>query len=177
MYTPLEFDRARFGSFARTILQPAIYGEATPLTVSAMQCADPIPLAEVAQRSHEQVEIGWRWGPAWTTAWFHVTGQVPESMRAGCVALRFSSGTEAMVWRDGEPRRGLDRFRDRVVLFDSAKGGEAVDLRVEAACNHPFGITAFAWDPPETQDRWNSDKPGELQRCELAVFHEDVWRL
>jgi alpha-mannosidase len=177
MYTPLEFDRARFTSFSRTILQPAIYGDSQSLAVSAMQCANPIPYAEASERPHEAVEVGWRWGPAWTTAWFHVTGAVPETMRGACVALRFSSGTEAMVWRNGEPTRGLDRFRDLVVLLDSANGGEAIDLRVEAACNHPFGITSFAWDPPETQDRWNSDKPGELQRCELAVYHYDVWRL
>ncbi len=177
MYTPLEFDRARFGTFSRTILQPAIYGDSTSLVVSAMQCDQPIPHAEAAARPHEPVEIGWRWGPAWTTAWFHVTGEVPETMGGSCVALRFANGTEAMVWREGEPIRGLDRNRDRVVLYENAAGGETVDLRVEAACNHPFGITAFAWDPPETQDRWNSDKPGELQKCELAVYHHEVWRL
>lgn len=177
MLTELEFAVHRFATYAREVLKPAIYEARRELAAKVFQCSDPIGCSQAVQADYRPVEIGWRWGPAWSTAWFHITGSVPGSMAGRSVALRFSSGTEALWWRNGVPQRGFDRNRDSVILFEPAAGGEAVDLHIEAACNHPFGITAFAWDPPETQARWESETPGQLQRCELANYNHEVWRL
>ncbi|UCD74486.1 MAG: alpha-mannosidase [Phycisphaerales bacterium] len=177
MLTELEFAIHRFATYAREVLRPAIYESPHRLSVAALQRTDPIPPAEAVGAEYVPVDVGWRWGPAWSTAWFHVTGSVPKSMAGRTVALRFSSGTEALLWEGGAPRRGFDRNRDSVILFEPAAGGETIDLHIEAACNHPFGITSFTWDTPETQARWESDAPGELKRCELAIYHHDVWRL
>ena len=177
MLTELEFAIHRFATYAREVLRPAIYEPPHRLSVEAFQCADPIPLAEAIAAAYTPVDVGWRWGPAWSTAWFHVTGSVPKSMAGRTLALRFSSGTEALLWDKGGPRRGFDCNRDAVILFEPAAGGETIDLHIEAACNHPFGITSFTWDSPETQARWESDAPGELKRCELAIYNHNVWRL
>lgn len=177
MLTDLEFAIHRFAGYAKTVLAPAIYGARRPLDLAAFQCADPIPHAQAVRATYKPVEIGWRWGPAWSTAWFHLTGRVPSSMAGQTVALRFSSGTEALLWDDGVPRRGFDVNHDSFVLLERAAGDERIDLFIEAACNHPWGIGAFDWDPPGTQERWNSPAPGDLQYCELAVYNPTVWRL
>ena len=127
MLTELEFAIHRFATYAREVLQPAIYEPPHRLSVAAFQCADPIPLAEAIAAAHMPVDVGWRWGPAWSTAWFHVTGTVPEAMAGRTVALRFSSGTEALLWDNGAPRRGFDCNRDALILFEPAAGGETID--------------------------------------------------
>lgn len=173
-------DLAHIEEFCERVLDPAVYTDAAPLDVRVWQCAERLPYAELRRRNElefEPVQPGWRWGPKWSTAWFVVRGKVPVTMRGKRVVLRFSSGTEALLWLGGVPRQGFDANRDAADLFDPAKGGEEVDVLIEAACNHPLGVGSFFWDKPEVEARWSEEKPGRLERCELAVFHEDDWQL
>ncbi|MHC4948609.1 MAG: alpha-mannosidase [Planctomycetota bacterium] len=172
-----ELARHRLSAYAVEVLRPAVYGATAPLAVEAFQCAEPVPHDAAVAADYRPVAVGWDWGPRWSTCWFRLTGRVPQEMDGRPVALRFSSGTEALLWIDGAPARGFDANRDTWMLADPARAGDAVRLHVEAACNHPFGIAAFSWDPPETRARWESDTPGRLERCELAVHDEAAWRL
>lgn len=126
---------------------------------------------------YEPVQAGWRWGPVWSTAWFRLRGRIPAEWSGHPVGLRFSSGTEAAVWVDRTLGGGLDVNHATVDLLDMVRGGEQVEVFVEAACNRPLGATFFWWDEPEAVARWAEDKPGRLEFCELVVIDEPVWRL
>jgi alpha-mannosidase len=109
---------------------------------------------------------------------------VPRAWKGKPVALRFSSGTEALLWRldassatPATALQGFDVNRDAYHLADSAEGGEKIDALVEAACNHPFGAGGFEWDPAEIHARWASEHPGRFERCEVAVFDPHAWEL
>lgn len=174
----------RFDVFLRDVIEPAVYAAAHPLQVEAHQCVDPIPFQEAISRTYSPVRTGWVWGPVWSTCWFRVRGSVPREMANQTVVLRFSTDTEALVWLPpprsagaAAPLQGLDVNRDAVRLFEPAAGGETIELYVEAACNHLFGDRGLQWDPPEVHRRWQSATPGRLDRCELAVLDEAVWRL
>ncbi len=122
------------------------------------------------------VELGWRWGPAWSTTWFHLAGPAPETDHVP-MALEFSSGTEATFWLDGTPFHGLDDNRDLVRLPREAMTGGQVDLLVEAACTLPLGASTFWWDHPEIQARWKEDNPGRLESASLVEIDEQAWKL
>jgi len=171
-----EFLALRFESFARDVLAPAVTPLRAPLPAEVFQPQGPLSWEEARKAPYRPVEIGFRWGPAWSTAWFRLKGRVPSSMAGRPVALRFSSGTEATLWEDGVPRRGFDPFRDRVLLFPQARGGEEVDLLVEAACNKPLGATVFWWEDREVHKRWAEEKPGRLEACELVVLDPPMER-
>ncbi len=173
----LEHAAQRFAVFANQVLQPAVFGPPVALPVGALQTAEPIPHAEARRGIYRPVEVGWRWGPVWSTAWFHVTGRVPAEMRGRLVALRFSSGTEALLWRDGVPHCGFDVNHDLAVLLDPAAGNEELDLLIEAACNHPLGAAPFWWLEREFNERWAEAQPGRLERCEIATYQPALWRL
>src|SRR5207248_2470750 len=138
-------------SFAARVLEPAIYPIRAPLAAAVLQTPDRIHVDEARRGPFTPVALGWRWGPVWSTAWFRVMGTVPESMRGRRVVLRFSTGTEALLWDDQTPAQGLDANRDAALLFDPARAGEPIDLMIEAACNHPLGAatTGLFWEPPE----------------------------
>lgn len=183
-----KFELERFVVFCRDVIEPAMYTHTTSLEASAWQCDEPVSYDEAVKGDYRPVSIGWAWGPRWSTAWFRVRGIVPESMRGKRVVVRFSTDTESLVWmpsaatgagigNGGVPYHGLDNNRDAVTLYESAQGGEVVDLYIEAACNHMFGDRGLQWDPPEVHRRWNSSTPGLFERCELAVLNTDVWRL
>ncbi len=173
----LESAAQRYAVYAEQVLAPAVFSLTAQLRIGARRYDEPIPHAEALGAEYEPVEIGWRWGPAWSTAWFHITGQVPAEWAGKCVALRFSSATEALLWEGGVARQGFDPNRDAHVLFDAAVGGEKVDLHIEAACNHPFGTTSFVNVDSDEYRRWSGATPGRLDRCELTVYHANVWRL
>jgi alpha-mannosidase len=180
MTTPdkfFAFELQRFEVFCREVIDPAVYPATTALDAGVFQCTDPVPFAAAAKAAYTPVKPGFQWGPVWSTAWFRITGRVPASMSGRTVGLRFSTDTEALLWKDGSPHHGLDANRDFVRVFTPARGGEDVLLHVEAACNHLFGDRGLQWDPPEIHRRWNSPTPGLFERCELAVIDETVWRL
>ena len=147
------------------------------LAIAAHQCGEPIRREEAERAAYRPVEIGWRWGPAWSTSWFRVSGTVPAAMAGRPVALRFSCGTEALLYDGAASRQGFDVNHETHLLFPDATGGEAVDLLIEAACNQPLGTTSFWWDSPDAHERWESPTPGRIERCELVVFDYVVWRL
>jgi alpha-mannosidase len=168
-------------TFLREVLEPAVYPLSAPLEARIFQIRDPLaalPTAEEAARADfVPIALHDAWGPKWSTAWFLVTGEVPEAMRdgQGQVMVRFSSGTEAQVWAKSDassdggwlPVRGLDVNRDEIPL--TGGGEKSVRLIIEAACNHPFGVVGFEWDTADTHARWNGPTPGRLERCEITV--------
>jgi alpha-mannosidase len=178
----LQYAAIRYENFHSEVLLPQVFPLKTPLSVAMWQAAGSglegghPSLAQAKRANYRPVKVGLRWGPVWSTAWFRLAGRVPAEMRGHTVALRFSSGTEATLWKDGVPFQGFDPYRDLAFILPRAKGGEKVDLLVEAACNLPLGISTFWWDHPELQTRWREPNPGRLESAELVVVDEAAWR-
>ncbi|MFO0826960.1 MAG: glycoside hydrolase family 38 C-terminal domain-containing protein [Phycisphaerales bacterium] len=176
MLPPLQYSALGFETFADDVLRPAVTLVRHPLRAAIAENADADRDRGRGRGRFQPVDLGHRWGPVWSTAWFRLTGTVPPSMRGRAVSLRFSSGTEATLWRDGVPTQGFDPYRDTTQILARAKGNERIEFLVEAACNLPLGISTFWWDHPELHARWKEAKPGRLEACELVVVDEDAWR-
>jgi alpha-mannosidase len=178
-------DAIRVEEFCASVLMPLAMPQVHPLRVSVVQLPErvsPDDGVRAVRSRGRPVDAGFRWGPVWSTAWFRVRGSVPSSFAGERVLLRFSSGTEACLWRDGEPVAGFDPYHDTASLWPSrwsgrerARGGERIDLAIEAACNMPLGATTFWWDQPEVRARWAESAPGRLERAEIVTFDEAVW--
>lgn len=116
------------------------------------------------------VDLGWRWGPVWSIAWFRLTACLPTTDRS--VHLRFSSGTEATLWRNGSPIHGLDVNHTLIPLDITSPN---IDLFIEAACNRPLGATTFFWDDSTEHARWKEELPGRLEFAEIVRINP-AWR-
>jgi alpha-mannosidase len=169
---------ARFKPFSHETLAALVCPQSAPLSAEVFQTPDRISLADAKRATYKPVQLGWHWGPPWSTAWFRIRGTVPASMKGQRVCVNFSTGTEALIWRDDTPYHGLDANRSTAVLFPDANGNERVDLYIEAACNHVLGITdQLFWEPPEQQARWREPTPGRFETCQLVTVNQDAWRL
>jgi alpha-mannosidase len=141
---------------------------------------------EAAQAlEYRPAEIGEAFGPQWATYWFRVVATVPDEWAGARVDLIWDSGSEATLWRDGQPLQGLNSgggaLRCEAPLTFAARGGERVSVAVEMACNDwmgAFGELDGNWFEP-TDDR--SARPHEvharLARCAIARFDPDAWKL
>ncbi|MHC4992539.1 MAG: alpha-mannosidase, partial [Planctomycetota bacterium] len=177
MTTDLQLAALRARAFADAVLKPAVHPLAAPLRVGVFQCLDPVPHDQARAASYQPVDVGWRWGPPWSTAWFRLEGEIPAVMAGRPVGLQFDAGTEALLWLDGAPGHGLDRNHHVALLHDAAPEGAPVSLLVEAACHDALGTTSFWWDDEDLRQRWQEPKPGRLRVARLVVLDLPVWRL
>jgi alpha-mannosidase len=124
--------------------------------------------------------VGERWGAAWDTTWFRLRGEVPAEWAGEEVVARLGLGytgqtgfgAEALLYRGDTPAQGLSPDHTDVVVGEPARGGEPVELLVEAAANPAVDQSAATWplllpDPGGTPLL-------ELRRAELCVVHRDV---
>jgi alpha-mannosidase len=174
-------DRARIEEIVRGVVRPAIYPMTAPLDVTAHHVhGEPITVSDATARSFEPFAVGDAWGPAWDTTWFRFTGTVPDAWAGSDVVARVELGAgvgpgfsaEALIWRDGAPVHGVHRLHTDHVIGRPARGGEGVDLLVEAAANPTPPFQLREWPLLE------ADPHGEpiyvLKRAELAIVDREV---
>jgi alpha-mannosidase len=164
--------RRRIRQFVERVLEQR-YGERAELNVSFTYDKNrPIPIDSLASRTWKQIRLGSSWGELWGSAWFKFQGQVPESFAGREVVALIDIGAEGCVFKDGIPYQGLtdvtrtakaQTAKRRVMLFDTARGGEAVDLLVEAGANALFG--------------YHGRQEFVLSQAEVAVFNRRIWQL
>jgi alpha-mannosidase len=160
-----EYTRDRFAQVSAR-LRAAVRPETR--AVDDLQVSPPVGRIswDAAQAlDYRPVELGERFGPAWSTYWFRVRATVPAGWQGSRVELMWSSLTEAALWRDGRIVQGLNGGgggeRPDALIAERAEPGP-VELWVEMACNGMFGARS---------------SPAELERCELALVDEEAWRL
>ena len=166
-------------------LAPAVYSARSALDVAAWSApGEPVSVAEGLAAPYASVRIGDRWGPAWGTTWFRLTGTVPAGWAGRTVEALIDIGfdvdrtgfhAEGLVYRrDGSPVKGLNPRSQWVRV----PADEPVELYVEAAAN-PLILADGDFHPTPLGDRATAgDEPlYRLERAELAVFEADVWEL
>ncbi|RAG81115.1 alpha-mannosidase [Streptacidiphilus pinicola] len=179
----------------RDRIEPAVYGMGAPpaegwgtvpLQVARWDApGEPPEVAEALAARYEDCANDAAWGPAWGTTWFRIRGEVPAAWAGRTVEARIDLGfdpnlpgfqCEGLVYRpDGTPVKGLNPRTPWVRVTDAARGGEHVELHVEAAANPVL----IAHSPTHQGDRLTSSQAPlyRLARMELAVFEREVWEL
>lgn len=170
-------------------VRPAVYPESVPLQVGIWTApGEPVPVAEGLAAPRTPIAVGDAWGAPWGTSWLTVSGTVPKEWAGRTVEALIDLGFDAnmpgfqcegLVYRpDGSPVKGLNPRNQWVRIADPARGGEEVQLHVEAASN-PVILDYHPFLPTDLGDRETAgDTPQyRLARMDLAVFDETVWQL
>jgi len=147
--------------------------------VDKLEVAGPVDRISYDQaqqlKDFRPVEIGELFGPPWSTHWFRVQATVPDDWAGQRVDLLWDSQSEATLWIDGRSVQGLNMTsgdRPEAILYRQAAGGESVSLRVEMACNRPFG------DPHKGEGVPNPRMSRyQLRQCEIALFDPEAWQM
>jgi alpha-mannosidase len=181
-------------------IRPAVHARSVPLRVEIWDVpGEPVPVAEGLAAPYRPARTGDRWGPAWSTSWFRVSGTVPAAWAGlpveAVLDLGFAThsagfSAEGLVYRaDGTAVKALNPRNTWLPVTESAVGGEEFTVCIEAAANPvvmhtapgelTFGPTAVGGRAP-----WLGDPaadPGEplyrLRRLDLAVVDRPVYEL
>jgi alpha-mannosidase len=184
---PLTVGRAT--RVLRERIVPAVHAARVPLDVAFHELpGEPIPPAEGLALDFAPFRAGTPWGAAWGTTWFRARGTVPAEWAGRRVEAIVDLGfdlnmtgfqCEGLVYLpDGTPVKSLNPRNQWVRIADAARGGEQVEILIEAASNpvlleyHPFLPTR------EGDILTSSPRPLYTARhFDLAVFDAEVFEL
>jgi len=160
------------------------YPSQAPLEIQATTSPEPIPFEDLARGEFRRMSEGEQWGSDWSSAWFRLRGTVPESWEGATAVARLQFQGEACVFSpDGEPLQGLTNgsifsgssvVRERFPLYAPCRGGEKVELLVEAAANNLFGIHRDAHPAPNKP--YSEGYVAAIECARLCVFDEELFR-
>lgn len=166
-------------------LPDSFYGQEILLHAEAALAEPPVPFSRLHDLTFRPIARGEKWGADWQTAWFHLTGTVPESWHGETVVARINLGGEGLVFAaDGTPVHALSWHslwlpefrRDRIPIAAPACGGEAVDLWIEASAAQIFGLRLSS-DPAQDDPHRHGHFEAVVQDLALATFRPEVWHL
>jgi alpha-mannosidase len=150
----------------------AVERESSPLRLSAGQAM---------RGEFSPFEAGSRWGPPWSTTWFHVQGRIPEDWPRDNVVAVFDIGfegrhtgftCEALAWRDGRPWRGVDPNHRWLPVR-----GPDVDFYLEAAAIPTAVVSGPAEAPSMIALRSSTEPAFVFRQAELRVQDPAARRL
>lgn len=105
----------RIKQFVERELEERLIVDRTPLSIEFCPVAHRSE-KEAEAGPWENVEPGFRYGPAYRIVWFRVQGAVPKSFGGRPVGLIAAVGGERTLWQDDCPWRGLDSEHQVVEL-------------------------------------------------------------
>ena len=149
MHDDRQLIEARIERIVGERLRPAVRGPARDLEVLAWEVpGEPVGVEEALAADFVPFAIGSPFARPWGTTWFRMRGTVPDDWAGDHVQLDvhlgFTEGpgfsSEGLIWQPDRtgtwvPRRGLHPRNHHVTVARPARGGETVDLLVEAASN------------------------------------------
>ena len=126
-----EITARRISQFVEGDLKNLVFGERVPLTIEF--CPEGHATQKAAAKGPwQKVESGHRYGPAYRTVWFRLTGKVPREWAGEEVAVFAEVGGERTVWESDSPTHGVDGPHQFFTVSEGAKGGEKVEVYVQS---------------------------------------------
>ncbi|KAA0228684.1 alpha-mannosidase [Fimbriimonadia bacterium ATM] len=164
-----EITERRIDLFLRTELEPRVYGARQPLSIEFSSEAHR-DAREAAKGKFAKVGPGYKWGPVWRTVWFRALGSIPRAWADREVAAQIEVGGERTVWKGSVPVWGLDGPHSWYAITPQARGGEKVEVYVEAYGTNPNVRVHGQFEDPKP-------KPFEVKGAWMAPFDRDLWQL
>ncbi|HLI43009.1 MAG TPA: glycoside hydrolase family 38 C-terminal domain-containing protein [Acidimicrobiales bacterium] len=184
MGSPAEIQQGRITRLLTQVIWPATQPESAPLAVAISRLpGEPLPPETCEALTFTPFRVGEPWGGAWSTAWFKVTGRIPDSFDGRHVVARIDLGYRGEVGFGGEalvfgrdpsgrlvPRQGVNSRHQTVELSRAAAAGDPVELVIEAAANPGQREGPLEW--PLLLPDYEGAPLYRLRRADLSVVDD-----
>jgi alpha-mannosidase len=146
---------------------------------------DAVKFDDRLSGEYKKIKEGDKWGKPWDSAWFNLKATIPESWKGKKIAARIDVSGECLIFSEtGEPVFALTDMsvfdlyfkKDFYKFEEAAKGGENVDLWIEAAANGLFGIKIDS-DPDVKSPVRHGSFDTTVNHMKLCIFDENIWQL
>ncbi len=130
------------------LIRRKVFTKIGELEAHYIAASEPIPFEKRQEQPLQPIKVGGVWGVNYDCAWFNFKGTVPETSRGKKISAIINVGWEGSLFdKDGTPQDGLSKIefitnvvqpikaKQELELFDSAKGGDQIDIWVEGGYN------------------------------------------
>lgn len=138
----------------------------------------PFNYAQAKRQKFKPMPQGAQWGGKWEYGWFRSKVKVPRELAGKSIFAQISAGGEAVAYVNGSAAGGVDRPHPYTPLIKRAKGGELLEVMVEAYAGHgarpchagpvPDGVETIP-EPPAKQTA--------IGECSFGTWDEDAYQL
>ena len=156
-----------------------------PLEAEYFSSHDHVPFAERLKYPLKKISEGEVWGEKWSSAWFKLTGRVPEAWAGKKIVARLNISGEGLIFSDdGVPLQGITAqsifvshySREIYSLCEKAKGGETFEFWCEGAANDIFGIRKNG-RPALDEANPHGTFDARISVLQLCAWNEEMWQL
>ncbi len=146
---------------------------------------EPVSFNDRLSLDYKPIKEGEPWGGKWESAWFHLTGKVPQEWTGKTVYGDLDFSGEGLVFDNrGIAMQGITNAsiwdsnfaRTRVPLIDACNGGDDIDIWVEAAANSLFGVFTDP-DPAENSPKRYGWFDAKVEKINFGIFDATLWNL
>ena len=165
-------------------IQKQILSDTIPFETTYFSSKEQVLFKNRLEKKYKPISIGEVWGEAWDNAWFKLKGEIPKSWGNKKVVANIDLTGEALIFKKGLPVQGLtsssvynkDFKRDTYIISENCKGGEEIELWIEAVAIGYLGLN-LPFDPkPTDADRYGEFK-STVNKMSYAIFNEELWHL
>ncbi len=169
----------------RDSISKRILSRSIPLKAHYWNCGQPVSFDKRLDGEYQFIAEGTKWGEAWESAWFRLSGEVPEEWKGCKISAHLDFSGEGLVFNSsGEILQGITNgsvfdnefSRDIVPVREACDGGEEIELWVETAANGLFGVYTHADPDPDVPNRYGHFD-ASVNSIKLCVFDESLWHL
>ena len=146
---------------------------------------DPTPFENRRDLKYKKIKTGESWGKKWESAWFYLYGEIPKDWLGKQVAADLDFSGEGLVYdSQGVAIQGITNgsiwdqnfARTRVTVINECRGGEKIELWVEAAANSLFGVFTDP-DPEEQSPKRYGWFDAKVEKIQYGLFDKEIWHL
>ncbi|MCX4362971.1 MAG: glycosyl hydrolase-related protein [Clostridia bacterium] len=152
-------------------IRKKIYKVVAHMSCEAALSKEPIAKDLLDKASFSPIKKGMVWGSDFDCGWFRFKGQVPTDCKGKKVVALINIQGEGLAYIDGEPRQGITQVLDGIDLVQSAKGKQVVDLFDSAQGGEQVELLV---DGGFNGKRNRTDVKVKLVRKDIAVCDEAV---
>lgn len=155
-------------------LKERMYVKLADFEITGYITKESVPFERRHEAERRTFVPGESWGELWDCGWFDLRGTIPPEAVGQQVVARLDFSGEGCIFSDaGVPLKGITSVKSRMTytlgmfgktiyeLTPCAKGGEKIDLILEAGNNDLFG----------------NDLGGRIEIAEIALCRKEIRKL
>lgn len=157
-----------------------------PLTAKFARSKEMVKFKDRLNLTYKSIGESEDWGSAWDSAWFNLSGVIPETWQLEDVVLQLNLSGEAQLFDDdgvpvyavtGNSIFNVTYFKDLVFLpSNMIKSNREVNLWVEAAANSLFGVK-LEMDPHNLDLDFSGKFEARVLELRIGELNREVFGL